>query len=218
LKVRYLDPGVESSAQIKSLFFTFDYVGKPDAPLYVDEAAFDDYAVHKRRPYAPAHQPRMPMTWTLAPAARISPATSEDSETRSNASSSNSFDDSSPDTSLDTSSEPQGFVSCFRLRALGSTSTVLQLHGTRVVAKWFGPSEGHPDPERGADQWRTDFETERQVYETALRPLWGSVVPRYLGAFEPTGGKPNDAFLLLEDAGHPIVETHGFDDVPLGTR
>jgi hypothetical protein len=194
LKVPCLDPITTSFSRTKFLIFTFDYVGKSAAPAFATTIVLSGSYVYKRR----ADDPRLRIGVPTIPEAMA-------------------LNDPSLDTFLRMASQVEGFLSCSR-RAVGSTSTVLQLHGTHVLAKWFGPSEGHPDPERAADQWRTDFDIERQVYETALRPLWGSVVPRYLGAFEPASGKPTHAFLLLEDAGQPIVETHDFQDVPLVTR
>jgi hypothetical protein len=122
--VRHLDSGVESFAQIKSIFFSFNFVGKPDVPSVMDSTTFANSAVYKRRPCAP-------VTRTLTPVARFSPASSEDGKIRSTATSSNALDDSCSNTMLDVSSEPQGFLSCSCLRASGSTSSVLSLHGTR---------------------------------------------------------------------------------------
>jgi hypothetical protein len=119
---------------------------------------------------------------------------------------------------MESADEAQGFLSCSRLRAVGSTSTILELHGTSAVAKCFGPSEGEGDRDREEDQWLVDFETGRNVYETALRPLWGSVVPRYFGAFERAGNTRGFALILLEDFGQVIAREDGFGGRPQTTR
>jgi hypothetical protein len=124
----------------------------------------------------------------------------------------------SPDASMESADEAQGFLSCSRLRAVGSTSTILELHGTSAVAKCFGPSEGEGDRDREEDQWLVDFEAERDVYETALRLLWGSVVPRYFGAFERAGNTSGFALILLENVGQVVTTEDEFGGLPQTTR
>jgi hypothetical protein len=214
-----LDPVDDSFSDINRLLLAFDHVGDPTTPARVRTSAFDVFGTYRRHSACclPAAQSRRPpSTSSLDSSLSLTPSPQESSATDSSL----LFRELS-NMSVARPNEPEGYLSCSRVRTRGSTSTLLELHGTSVVAKCFGPAEGSPDRDRDRDQWRTDFETERRIYETALRPLWGSVVPTYHGAFVREDVSPaseGKGFILLEDAGRPVGTQDDFKDLRITKR
>jgi hypothetical protein len=115
-------------------------------------------------------------------------------------------------------SEPEGFISSFRVRSNIRNATVLDLHHIGAVGKFYGPADCRQKRDWPEDQWLTDFRREQRMYETVLRPLCGSVVPRYFGTFDFVDDRSGAGLILLEDAGQRLTGDDDFADVPLAQR
>jgi hypothetical protein len=219
LQLTCLDALDDFFSDVNLLLLDFDHVGDPTTPARMHTSNFDNVGTYRRHSaccWPPAQSRRPPSTSSLDSSPSSTPSPQESPATDSSL----LFREPS-NMSLARPKEPEGYLSCSGVRTRGSTSTLLELHGTSVVAKCFGPAEGSPDRDRDRDQWRKDFETERRIYETALRPLWGSVVPTYYGAFVREDVSPaseGKGFILLEDAGRPISRHENFEDLFITKR
>jgi hypothetical protein len=62
-------------------------------------------------------------------------------------------------------SEPEGFISSFRVRSNIRNATVLDLHHIGAVGKFYGPADCRQKRDWPEDQWLTDFRREQRMYE-----------------------------------------------------